>query len=134
MSLDEQHIKGMKAEALVALRALDKGYIVSKPLTDYSRYDFILDDGKKLVKAQVKYAGGQEKNGAVQIHLEKKNRNNKFCYTKDEIDLILIVFFERNLILAFGPDFFHEKTGIQVRFIKPKNNQKKFNWFEDFVW
>ncbi len=125
--------KGQRAEASVSLAAIRKGFFLSKPLYDGGRYDFILDDGSSLKKVQVKYAGSPTKNGAVKVHLEKKNRNNKFTYQKGEIDLLLIFYEEYQVVLAFGPEQFHNKTAIQVRFQDAKNNSAVL-WWKDYVW
>jgi hypothetical protein len=47
--------KGDIGEAAVTLDLIAKGYIVSRPLTECAPYDLIADNGKKLVRIQVKY-------------------------------------------------------------------------------
>ena len=48
---------GAYAEAKVLERAVEKGIDVYKPVFE-CRVDFVLDDGLKLYRTQVKYAGG----------------------------------------------------------------------------
>ena len=48
------HFKGEITEQQVAIEFLKLGYLVSKPLVQSSRYDFIVDVNHKLYKIQVK--------------------------------------------------------------------------------
>jgi hypothetical protein len=48
--------KGELALLHVLQRAVENGWIVSRPTRD-CRYDLVLDDGDRLYRAQVKYAG-----------------------------------------------------------------------------
>ena len=50
-SANKSEIAVLKLE----LRANQKGYFVSLPKNQSSRYDLIIDDGKKLYRTQVKY-------------------------------------------------------------------------------
>ena len=53
-------IHGMIAQNKAELRAIEKGYLVSKPITECARYDMIIDDGVRRERVQVKYAGGHQ--------------------------------------------------------------------------
>ena len=46
--------KGCLTEQKCFLKCLEAGFMVSKPLFDNARYDFILDNGEKLLRIQVK--------------------------------------------------------------------------------
>ena len=48
------HFKGEITEQQVAIEFLTLGYLVSKPLVQRSRYDFVVDINHKLYKIQVK--------------------------------------------------------------------------------
>ncbi len=48
------NIQGAHAEYSVALKFMELGFIVSKPLLDSSRYDLLVDTGSRIVKIQVK--------------------------------------------------------------------------------
>src|SRR5436190_717249 len=85
---------GEFAVAKVLLRAIEKDVGVSKPVIE-CRYDLVLDDGLKLYRTQVKYAGGaspKQCQGVVPVGL-RKWRNGRAaipCYTTAEIDLLLV--------------------------------------------
>lgn len=51
--MDNKHV-GELAEAIFQLRATQEGHIVSKPFGDSSKYDYIIDNGNRLLKIQIK--------------------------------------------------------------------------------
>ena len=131
------HTKGQLAELKVQQRAVEKCYLVSKPIYDGGRYDLIIDDGQKLWRVQVKYADGGASHceGAVTVGLEKRRKDGNLLYTSDEIDLLLVYLPKKELVLSFPAEKFHQKTGIQIRLELPKNHQKNgVNFYQDFIW
>ena len=46
------------------MKCLEAGYLISKPLFDNARYDFILDTGEKLLRIQVKTSTWNEDHSA----------------------------------------------------------------------
>lgn len=137
--------KGEIAKLKVEQRSVELGWVCSRP-PEGSRYDLVLDDGKKLHRAQVKYANGKtgHSQGAVVAGLRKNQgdgRNLKYCrskmktYTKDEIDVVILFVPQVNKLCWFGPKHFHNKTSISVRYQPPQNGIKKgFNRIVDFEW
>lgn len=57
------------AELRVAIRAIGKGMLVSRPLGDSCRYDLVLDDGDRLWRIQVKQSEFEVKPGVYQVNL-----------------------------------------------------------------
>lgn len=135
--LHETYQKGEIAFLRCALRAVEKGMVVSRPTVD-TRYDAILDTGKKLLRVQVKYADGKSTHaaGSVVVGLKKTNRRGETkSYTKDEIDALLVFVPKIDAVLMFAPKDFHGKNEITVRLEPPKNNQKKsVKLAETFRW
>lgn len=128
--------KGELAELEVQKRSVELGYTVSKP-TIPARYDLIIDDGVKLQRAQIKYCDATDlrrPTGHVKLGLVKTHKNTKLRYTSDEIDVVLAYLPSVDKIIKLEADMFHNKQVVYIRTEKPKNNQKKFNWYEDFIW
>ena len=124
--------KGQLAELKVAAKAAEKGWAVSIPVNT-ARYDLILDAGDKLFRAQVKYAGGGSKS------IAKFNFGNGSsgpqCYTKDEIDVVLVYLPQLDDVVWLGPELFHNKYGLHIRLEPAKNNQSKGIFLaEDHLW
>lgn len=131
--------KGRAAELKIELRAVEKGVILSRPTTD-ARYDYIVDSGDKLLRAQVKYAAGKvwHSTGAVRVDLRRFSGSpvkNTRTYTRDEIDLLLVYVPDIDRVLAFGPDVFERKTSLHIRLTASSNKQKKLILdASNFIW
>lgn len=112
------------------------GYIVSKPLFDNARYDFILDVNEKLYRIQVKTSRWSDEdktsfmfNGYSQHSIGEGNKRMK--YTNKEIDFFMT---EQDDIFYLYPateDGFVEK---RLRIHPPKSGQvKNISFAKDYV-
>ena len=131
------HQKGELAQLKVQVRAIEKGVVLSKPLMD-SRYDFLLDDGHKLERVQVKYASGKapHSQGSVKINLKSwEGRKLSRRYCQSEVDALLVYIPQIDEVLRFEADVFCERASFTVRIKPAKNGQTKgvLNAI-DFVW
>lgn len=131
------HQKGEIAQLKVQLRAAEKGVVLSKPLVD-SRYDFILDDGQRLERVQVKYASGKapHSRGSVKVNLKSwEGRRLRRRYCAGEVDALLVYIPQIDEVLRFEADVFCERASFTVRLEPAKNGQTKsiLNALE-FIW
>lgn len=136
--------KGEIAKLKVEQRAVEKGWVCSRTI-ESARYDLVLDDGARLYRVQVKYADGipgHNTQGAVMANLRSNrgdDRNLKYrrrkqrMYTPDEIDAVLVFIPRINEVCWFGPDKFHGKSAITIRYESPKNGQE-YPMASDFKW
>lgn len=95
MNLNSKQI-GTITEYQCATFFLERGYVVSFPLGEYSPYDFILDYNNKLYKIQVKHSSPTEsKTGFIfscsRTHVNR-SRNVWFTYSEDEVDYFCTMF------------------------------------------
>ena len=131
------NIKGQLAETKAALRALELGYIASRPIFD-ARYDLILDDAKRLMRVQIKYADAKLSNseGSVSVKLAYENRKKKvYTYQDKEVDGLIVYLPKIDKLCFFPPHVFVGKERIAIRYAKTKNSQKKGIIFaEDYYW
>lgn len=118
------------------MKCIEAGYIVSKPLFDNARYDFILDTGKHLLRIQVKTSRWKDEehssfvfNCYSQHSYGKGNKVMK--YTKEEVDFFMT---ERDGIFYLYPapeEGLKEKT---LRVLPPKSGQiKNISFAKDFI-
>lgn len=78
------------AEMYAAIYFVKRKYIVSRPLFDNARYDLLIDNGRKILKVQVK--SRKSKNGRVVIELYSshgKQRGHR-NYKNGDFDLLFI--------------------------------------------
>lgn len=137
--------KGEIAELKVQLRATEKGWVTSRTV-EGARYDLILDDGKKLYRAQVKYAGGKtnhsEGSAVVSLRRAAGDDRNLKCrrrkmrvYTSDEVDVVLAYLPQVDKVCWLDPELFNGKPAVSLRYQPPKNGQKKgLHFVEDHAW
>jgi hypothetical protein len=131
------HQKGEIAHLKVQLRAAEKGVTLSKPLID-ARYDFILDDGQKLERIQVKYASGKapHSQGSIKVNLKSwEGRKLRRRYNVNEVDALLVYVPQLDKVLRFEANFFCERSSFTLRVEPSRNGQTKgvIN-ARDFVW
>jgi PD-(D/E)XK nuclease superfamily protein len=115
------------AKARCILRAYEKNFVVSLPTSDASRYDMIVQDGKKLIRVQIKYLNRLNNYLEIKLHQPSQGRN---AYTKEEIDLLLIYIPKKDVVLAYGPEIFHNRKRIFVSL----NNSKSLYFYKKYIW
>jgi PD-(D/E)XK endonuclease len=121
---------GELAVAKVVVRAIEKGVTPSRPLME-CRYDLILDDGFKLHRVQVKYAGGKspkQASGAIPVGLKKWRTDGRppiLHYTAQEVDGVLVYVRATDQILWLGPEVFEGRTMLHIRLEPARNGQQK---------
>lgn len=135
MKTDE---KGYVAILKVEQRAIEKGYIVSRPVTP-ARYDLILDTGLERLRVQVKYANGKSTNssGAVTLSMTKWSRSGSLVggYRSDEVDGIAVYLPVIEAVCWFTPNDFVGKEKVVIRYSPAKNGQKSGVWMaEEYLW
>lgn len=132
-------IHGLIAQNKAELRAIEKGYIVSKPIHECVRYDMLVDDGNSIKRLQVKYAGGKQtgSTGSCKVDFRKKsiNGSKRNYYTKDEIDGALVYIPELDEICYFPIDVIEHKPTLTIRYVDSKSNRTKGVTFaKDYIW
>lgn len=131
--------KGEVASLKAQQRAIEKGFVVSRPTTD-ARYDLVLDDGVRLIRAQAKYGGGKSSHSsgvatvALRTWVGPSNKSFK-KYEVGEVDLLLVYLPEMDVVTAFLPEEFQGKSILHVRLEAPANGAKKnILLASDHVW
>ena len=105
------------AELIVAAKFIKLGYTVCRPLSEHARYDLLIDDGKEILKVQVK--ARSMKNGSISI---PKYTSNK-VYEKGDFDLIAAYCIDTQEIAVLKFDDLLDTTVLRV--VPTKNNQTK---------
>ena len=127
------HQKGCIGELKVELRAIEKGYIVSRPTIE-ARYDLVIDIDGKLKRVQVKYLSRKRKE-TYELDLRKETRNNgnRKVYKAEEVDALLVYIQPLDKVLWIEPKDFVDKTAISFREKKPKKNYP-VKLIKDYIW
>jgi hypothetical protein len=99
--MTDKQVNGQKSELLAEYFLINKGYVVSKPINDFSEYDFIIDDNGVLHTVQVKtiYFDNSKNRyiaSCVTSHIRGNNRRTNKKYTEKSFDYGLFICVEHN--------------------------------------
>lgn len=122
---------GATSEAKILAACLARGWVVSLPFGNMSRYDMIVDVGVKLLKVQCKT--GHLKNGLIQFDTVSTNPSTyeKLDYALDAD--ILAVYSEFNNQVYWIPVNEIKTDRLFLRIDPPKNNQAKYvKWAKNY--
>ena len=130
---ENSQIKGAITQQKCFLKCIEQGWIVSKPLFDNARYDFIADTGKKLLRIQIKTSTWKDEshtafifNGYSQHSIG--NGNKRMKYTNKEIDFFMT---EKEDIFYLYPA---EEEGFVSKCLRLKSetNSSLIKWAKDY--
>ena len=118
------HFIGEITEQQVAIEFLKLGYMVSKPLVQNSRYDFVLEVQNKLYKVQVKTATAKEDDSFIEFatstsHTNTQGTINK-SYTSNEVDFFATIYNSQCYLI---PIAVCGKRAQRLRLVPTKNGQ-----------
>ena len=134
MKQQNTQISGAITEQKCFLKCIEYGFIVSKPLFDNARYDFLLDANGKILKIQVKTSRWKdEEHSAFVFNCYSQhstgNGNKRMKYTSKEIDYFMTE--KDGLFYLYPAD---EKGFVsKVLRITSKQNQKNISWAKDYL-
>ena len=123
---------GQLTEQKCFVKCLEAGYMISKPLFDNARYDFILDTGSKLLRIQVKSSAWNEEHSAFSFNGYSQHStgdgNKRMKYTNKEIDYFMT---EKDGVFYLYPA---EEEGFVSRSLRlnSKQNQSQIRWAKDY--
>ena len=131
-------ITGAITEQKCFMKCIEQGYIISKPLFDNARYDFILDTGKQLLKIQVKTSRWKdEEHSAFVFNCYSQhstgNGNKRMRYSNKDIDYFMTT--QDDIFYLYpAPDedaTIQEKT---LRVLPTKSGQvTNISWAKDYT-
>lgn len=117
------HFKGEITEQQVSLEFLKLGYLVSKPLVQSSRYDFIADINHTLYKIQVKTSNLKE-DAFIEFATSTSHTNTNgtlnIPYSKNDVDFFATMYEGECYLIPFEDC---GKRTQRLRIVPPKNGQ-----------
>jgi hypothetical protein len=119
------HFIGEITVQQVVLEFLKLGYLISKPLVQSSRYDFIVDVNHRLYKIQVK-TGTLKENSYIEFATSTSHTNTKgtlnLNYSADDVDFFATMYNGECYLVPFNVC---AKRSQRLRIIPTKNGQVK---------
>ena len=128
------HFIGEITEQTVILEFLKRGILLSKPIVQSSRYDFIADINHKLYKIQVK-TGTMKEDAYIEFATSTSHTNTQgtvnISYTNVDVDFFATVYDGQCYLIPFE---LCGKRGQRIRLVPTLNGQTKGILFaKDFV-
>lgn len=129
-----KHQKGLISELFASAYFVKNGYIVSKPITDFNEYDFIVDNGK-LNRVQVKtiYFDNSKNRymiSCVTSHIRGNEKRINKKYTKNSFDILCAVEPELGAVYLIPIEAIALRRGVTL-YPTGKNNKSNTK-YEDF--
>ena len=119
------HFIGEITEQQVVLEFLKQGILISKPLVQSSRYDFIADINGKLYKIQVK-TGTFKENSYLEFATSTSHTNTKgtvnISYSADDVDFFATIYENQCYLVPYN---LCGKRIQRLRLVPTKNGQTK---------
>lgn len=119
------HFIGEITEQEVVLEFLKLGILISKPLVQSSKYDFIVDINKKLYKIQVK-TGTFKENAYLEFATSTSHTNTRgtlnLSYSADDVDFFATIYENQCYLIPFK---LCGTRSQRIRFAPTKNGQTK---------
>lgn len=129
------HKQGTLAEQLFITEAIKRGYNVCKPLIE-CRYDFILDNGEKTKKVQVKSTKQKSRDGRgyiLSLTSKCRHSNPQRRYSRKKVDAVIGYLFDEDVFVYIPPEIFENRGQVTLR-KKAKINHPKVNFLDDYIW
>jgi len=122
--------RGEMAEAAFLAMAARLGFRVSKPWGESSRYDLIVDNGKRLLRVQVKSAHRADQYGGYTFHA---HGNTTSVYLSSEIDLLVAYVVPVEAWYLFPVEEFRKYKAMKL-FPASRRRRSKFEKFREAWW
>lgn len=124
---------GEISESQVLALFLKHGYVVLTPFGDNQRYDLVVDDNGTFIRVQCKTANLWEDNSRFTFSCCSKNWNTRIRRDyKGEVEIFAVYLHEKDEVYMFRVDDCPTNS-CSVRFVPPKNNQKKVRMAKDHL-
>lgn len=89
---------GVTGETLFAFRALEQGLVPSVPMGDNSQYDFLIDNGSKISRVQIKASSHPDNSSKVDRYNFTLKHSNYSLYSAEDIDVFGLVVIPLRLV------------------------------------
>ena len=134
MLFNQKQIYGITTELIVAQKFIEKGYIVSIPYGNNSRYDMIVDTDTDCYRIQVKHASLND-NGSYTVNtsntVSTTTKNARKYYSKNDVDFIVSVI-EDQLVVIPVEMIEHSQSKIFRTELPKFGTKSNCNLIEDF--
>lgn len=124
MSTKNTNRIGDTAEFLFDARAVQRGFIVNRPIHSGTIYDRVIERSGRFFKVQIKCLTKDHHKGGVMVNLIRKNKES---YPVDKVDVIAVYVLHRDQW------YFFKNTGSRSIYIGKKEQHENWDIFYEEV-
>jgi hypothetical protein len=104
-------------------KAIAEGFAIAKPWGDSERYDFILDNGRRLWRIQVR-STEYEWHSGFKIHADIRIKGRVVLLTSNDVDIIAAYIVPRNIWYIVPI----EEATLKALWFNPERSTKGTRW------
>lgn len=91
IDMTENNQKGLLTELSCELFFIKNGFILSKPITQDSKYDYIADINNHFYKIQCKSSTFKEDRIIFRAHMNNIRQNTTKFYSENDVDFFILI-------------------------------------------
>ncbi|MEA2493743.1 MAG: hypothetical protein QOJ29_1654 [Thermoleophilaceae bacterium] len=126
--MENPNDKGNVAEAAIAFQAVRAGLAVSKPLTEHTRYDLVLEVGGTLRRVQCKWGALARDGSTIVVNLASSRFTPRgritTLYREGEVDLVAVYCAALDRCYLLPEGLFLDKSEVRLRVGPVRNGQR----------
>ena len=127
--MTENNKKGLLTELQCELYFSSKNLLLSKPICQDSRYDYILDYDGTLYKIQCKSSSYKEDKIVFRTHMNNIRQNTTTYYKSSDVDFFYTFYDGINYLIPYSKSGKGETT---LRFVSKTPNNPTIRWAKDY--
>lgn len=128
--MTENNKKGLLTELYCELYFSKNNILLSKPITQDSRYDYIMDYNGHLYKIQCKSSTFKDDKIVFRTHMNNIRQNTTVYYSKDDVDFYYTHYDGKDYLVPF---IAAGKSETTLRFESKNPNNPSIRWANDFL-
>lgn len=127
--MTENNQKGFLTELQCELFFTEKNILLSKPIVQDSRYDYIMEVNCHLYKIQCKSSTFRDGKIVFRTHMNNIRQNTTTYYSADDVDFFYTYYNGVHYLIPFSKSGKSETT---LRFESKTPNNPTIRWAKDF--
>ena len=129
--MKENSIKGITTELHCMLAFRNRGIIISQPITQDSKYDFIVDINNKLLRIQCKSSTGYDNDAYIKFRTKTTNvrQGISTSYSEKDVDYFYTWYNDKDYLIPI------QEIGSQsftLRFNSNNSANPSIHWAKDY--
>lgn len=127
--MTDSNQKGLITELFCELFFTKNKIMLSKPIAQDSRYDYIMEYNKKLYKIQCKSSTFKEDKIIFRTHMNNVRQNTTTYYSEEDVDFYYTYYEGVDYLIPFKDAGKSETT---LRFVSKTPNNPTIRWANDY--